>query len=133
MPFDMLLSSGAVSMWDHMSMMRASYQKKIMPPICRVLSTSQTLIRDFKGCKTKEDIVKKAKEKKEQLSKDFVRVIKYGDEMPNWITDPYVIFNENAKDSDEILGYHFPGGMTIKPDKEAKSHFIPWWLSLIHI
>ena len=23
--------------------------------------------------------------------------------MPNWITDPYVIFNENAKDSDEII------------------------------
>ncbi|MCJ7571521.1 MAG: DNA polymerase elongation subunit (family B) [Candidatus Thermoplasmatota archaeon] len=131
MPFDMLLSSGAVSMWDHMSMIRSNIQKKIMPPICRVLSIAEFLTIDFKDCKTREEIVKKAKNKKEQLSKDFVRVIKYGDEMPSWVEDPYIVFNENSKDPEDILNYHMPGGMTIKPDKEANSHFIPWWYVVV--
>jgi DNA polymerase elongation subunit (family B) len=131
MPFDMLLSSGAVNMWDHMSMIRGAMQKKIMPPICRVIGISQTLVRDFKYCKNREEIVKQAKKKKEHLSKDFVRVLKYGDEMPSWMDDPYVIFNENEKDADERLNYHFPGGMTIKPDKEAFSDFIPWWYVVV--
>jgi len=131
MPFDMLLSSGAVNMWDHMSMIRSNIQKKIMPPICRVLSIAEVLTRDFKDCKTREEIIKKAKNRKEQLSKDFLRVIKYGDEMPSWMEDPYVIFNENSKDPDDILNYHMPGGMTIKPDKEANSHFVPWWYVVV--
>ncbi len=131
MPFDMLLSSGAVNMWDHMSLIRGAAHKKIMPPICRVLSISQTLLKDFKGFNTKEDLIKRAKGKKEQLSKDFIRVIKYGDEMPDWMEYPYVIYNINSTDSDDILGYHLPGGMTIKPDKEAFSHFIPWFYVIV--
>jgi len=131
MPFDMLLSSGAVNMWDHMSLIRGAAHKKIMPPICRVLSISQTLLKDFKGCNTKEDIIKMAKGKKEQLSKDFIRVIKYGDEMPDWMEYPYVIYNINATNSDDQLNYHMPGGMTIKPDKEAFSHFIPWFYVIV--
>jgi len=131
MPFDMLLSSGAVSMWDHMSLIRGATHKKIMPPICRVLSISQTLLRDFKGCNSKEEIIKIAKGKKEQLSKDFVRLIKYGDEMPDWMEYPYVIYNTNSSDADDVLNYHMPGGMTIKPDKEAFSNFIPWFYVIV--
>jgi len=131
MPFDMLLTSGAVSMWDHMSLIRSKLQKKIMPPTCRVLSISQTLTKYFKGCSSKEDIVKKAKSRREQLSKDFIRVLKYGEEMPPWVEDPYIIFNEQAKDSDDVLNYHMPGGMTIKPDKDANSHFIPWYYVVV--
>ena len=131
MPFDMLLSSGAVNMWDHMSLVRGAVQKKIMPPICRVMSISQILLKSFKSADTRDEIVKQAKRKKEQLSKDFVRVIKYGDEMPGWMEYPYVIFNEKANDPDERLNYHMPGGMTIKPDKEAFSHFIPWWYVVV--
>ena len=127
MPFDMLLPSGAVNIWDHMALIRGATQKKIMPPICRVKSISQTLLRDFRGCNTREEIVKLAKKKREQLSKDFVRVLKYGEEMPEWVEYPYVIHNEHAEDADESLNYHMPGGMTIKPDKEANSHFIPWY------
>lgn len=127
MPFDMLLPAGAVNMWDHMALLRGARQKKIMPPICRVKSISQTLLRDFKGCSTKEAIVSSAKKKREQLSKDFVRVLKYGKEMPEWVEYPYVIHNEQAKDADESLNYHMPGGMTIKPDKDVQSHFIPWY------
>jgi DNA polymerase elongation subunit (family B) len=131
MPFDMLLPAGAVNMWDHISLIRGALQKKIMPPICRAMSISQTLLRDFKDCKTRMDIVKRAKQKKEQLSKDFVRVLKYGDEMPEWMEYPYVVYNEKAEDADEKLGYHIPGGMTIKPDKEACSHFVPWWYVVV--
>jgi len=127
MPFDMLLPSGAVNIWDHMALIRGATQKKIMPPICRVKSISQTLLRDFRGCNTREEIIKLAKKKREQLSKDFVRVLKYGEEMPEWVEYPYVIHNERAEDADESLNYHMPGGMTIKPDKEAHSHFIPWY------
>jgi DNA polymerase elongation subunit (family B) len=127
MPFDMLLSKGAVNMWDHMALIRGALQKKIMPPISRVMSISQNLLWGFKGCKTREEIVRKSNKMKEQLSKDFIRVIKYGDEMPKWMEDPYVIFNEKTKDADERLNYHMPGGMTIKPDKDVMSHFIPWW------
>ncbi len=131
MPFDMLLSSGAVNMWDHMALIRGAMQKKIMPPICRVVSIAQTLVRYFPNCTTRKDIVRDAKKRREQLSNDFVRVIKYGDEMPTWVEDPYVIYNDKGKDADDELGYHMPGGMTIKPDKEALSHFIPWWYVVV--
>jgi DNA polymerase elongation subunit (family B) len=131
MPFDMLLSSGAVHMWDHMALIRGAFQKKIMPPICRTLSIAQSLCRDFKGCHTKEDIVKKAWKQKDQLSKEFIRVVKYGDEMPEWTMYPSVIFNDRAPSGEDKLNYHMPGGMTIKPDKDAKSHFVPWWYVLV--
>ena len=131
MAFGMLLSSGAVNMWDHMSMIRAAHQKKIMPPICRVMSIAQTLLRDFSGCETREDIAKKARKNRDHLSKEILRVVKYGDEMPTWVEDPYVIYNTLAKDPEERLNYHMPGGMTIKPDKDAFSHFIPWWYVVV--
>jgi DNA polymerase elongation subunit (family B) len=127
MPFDMVLSSGAVNMWDHMALIRGAVQHKIMPPICRVKSITQVLLRNFRGCTTREEIVQMAKSKREVLSKDFIRVLKYGEEMPSWIEYPYVIHNEQAKDADDSLNYHMPGGMTIKPDKDANSHFIPWY------
>jgi DNA polymerase elongation subunit (family B) len=128
MPFDMLLSSGAVNMWDHMALLRGALHKKIIPPICRVKSVSQVLVKDFGGQTRKEDIIRLAKKRREQLSKDFVRVLKYGEEMPDWVEYPYVIYKEQQSDDDEdVVNYHMPGGMTIKPDKEAHSHFIPWY------
>ena len=42
-----------------------------------------------------------------------------------------VIYNRFARDSDEILNYHMPGGMTIKPDKDANSHLIPWYYVIV--
>jgi DNA polymerase elongation subunit (family B) len=129
MPFDMLLSSGAVNMWDHMALLRGAKQKKIVPPICRVKSIAQMLAKDFGSLQTKEKIIQHAKQRREQLSKDFIRVLKYGDEMPDWVQYPQVIYKEqtSADDDEEIVNYHMPGGMTIKPDKEAHSHFIPWY------
>jgi DNA polymerase elongation subunit (family B) len=131
MPFDMLLSSGAVTMWDHMAMIRAARAKKIMPPICRVLSVAQTLTNEFTGCDTREAIIQRAYKKKEELPKDFIRVVKYGEEMPEWLEYPGVIYDKQRKDADDYLGYHMPGGMTLKPDSEAKSHFVPWWYVLV--
>jgi len=128
MPFDMLLSSGAVNMWDHMALLRGAAHKKIIPPICRVKSVSQVLVKDFGGQTTKDEIIRLAKKRREQLSKDFVRVLKYGEEMPDWVEYPQVIYKEQQSDDDEdVVNYHMPGGMTIKPDKEAHSHFIPWY------
>jgi DNA polymerase elongation subunit (family B) len=128
MPFDLLLSSGAVNMWDHMALLRGAAHKKIIPPICRVKTVSQVLVKEFGAQKSKEDIIQLAKKRREQLSKDFIRVLKYGEEMPDWVEYPSVIFKEfTGDDDDEDVNYHMPGGMTIKPDKEAHSHFIPWY------
>jgi len=127
MPFEMLLSAGAVNMWDHMALLRGSYQKKIIPPTCRVHSIAPVLLKNYVNCKTKEDIVSAAKKRKDELPKDFTRVVKYGVEMPDWMQYPYVIHDINASSSDDRLNYHMPGGMTIKPDKDAHSHFIPWY------
>ncbi|MEF8848175.1 MAG: DNA polymerase domain-containing protein, partial [Candidatus Thermoplasmatota archaeon] len=131
MPFQMLFSSGAVNMWDHMAMIRAKHQKKIMPPIVNVKSTCKRLTRDFKECNSKKEIISKSKKNKEQLSKGFERVVKYGDEMPSWMEHPEVIYNVDADSKDEEINYHMPGGMTIKPDRDADSHFIPWWRVVI--
>ncbi len=128
MPFDMLLPAGAVNMWDHMALLRGAVKKKIIPPICRVKSVSQTLVKDFGSQTTKEAIIHQAKKRRDQLSKDFVRVLKYGEEMPDWVEYPQVIYKDQVSDDDEeVVNYHMPGGMTIKPDKEARSHFIPWY------
>ena len=131
MPFDMLLESGAVNMWDHMAMIRATKLKKIIPPIAKALPLSESLLKLFPNVKKKEEISKLAREKKAQLSKDLIRVVKYGTEMPDWVEYPEVIFNRSARDRDEMLNYHIPGGMTIKPDKDANSHFIPWYYVIV--
>ena len=128
MPFDMLLSSGAVNMWDHMALLRGALKKKIIPPICRVKSVAQALVKDFGSQTSKEAIIRLAKNRREQLSKDMVRLVKYGEEMPDWVEYPKVIYKEQVSaDDEEVVNYHMPGGMTIKPDKEARSHFIPWY------
>ena len=131
MPFELLLESGAVGMWDHMAMIRATRKKKIIPPIARVLPLSKSLLGLFPEGIKKREIVSEAKKKKAQISKDLIRVLKYGEEMPDWVEYPMVIYNRFARDSDEILNYHMPGGMTIKPDKDANSHLIPWYYVIV--
>ncbi len=34
-------------MWDHMALLRGAFQKKIIPPICRVKSIAQMLAEGF--------------------------------------------------------------------------------------
>lgn len=127
MPFELLFSAGAVNMWDHMALIRGVFYKKLMPATCRVNNIAKTLTRDFQHINSRGDILKQSREIRDQLSKEFIRVLKYGPEMPEWMLYPYVIHNENGGDNDEQSGYHMPGGMTIKPDRDADSHFIPWY------
>ncbi|HHH79769.1 MAG TPA: DNA polymerase elongation subunit (family B), partial [Thermoplasmatales archaeon] len=95
--------------------------------VARVLPLSKSIIGLFPEWSTKKELVKEGKKKRAQVSKDLLRVLKYGEEMPDWVEYPSVIYNKSAKDKDEMLNYHMPGGMTIKPDKEANSHFVPWY------
>ena len=116
MPFELLFPAGATKMWDYMAMIRAAYHKKIMPPICRAFDIAK---RITEYGKTKREIAENVRKKK--AGKEIMRVVKYGDEMPDWVEYPFLIYNKGE------LGYHFPGGMTIKPDRDANSHFIPWY------
>lgn len=117
LPFEILLPSGATRMWDYMAMVRAARQKKIMPATCRAFGIAS---RIGSMGKTKEEIAEQARK---DGSKDIMRIAKYGDEMPDWVEYPYLIFNRQTKG----IAYHFPGGMTIKPDRDANSHFVPWY------
>ncbi|BDC36281.1 MAG: DNA polymerase elongation subunit (family B) [Candidatus Methanoliparum thermophilum] len=119
LPFEILLPAGTTKIWDHMAMIRAAKYKKIFPATCRVSTVSRQLLNDFglnKVRKSKEEIFKEARDKKNKDDlKESLRVIKYGEEMPDWVEYPYV-----------NLDYHFPGGKTIKPS-EVKSDFLIWW------
>ncbi|NIA09934.1 MAG: DNA polymerase elongation subunit (family B), partial [Nitrospiraceae bacterium] len=117
LPFEILLPSGATKMWDYMAMVRAARQKKIMPATCRAFGIAAKI--GSMG-KTKEEIANSARK---EASKEIMRVAKYGEEMPDWVEYPYLIFDRQTKG----IAYHFPGGMTIKPDRDANSHFIPWY------
>ncbi len=118
MPFEILFPSGATKMWDYMAMIRAGYHKKIMPALCRVFDVAGKI---GKYGKSKKEIAENVR--KEGAPKEVMRVAKYGEEMPDWVEYPFLI---RGKEHGEIA-YHFPGGMTIKPDTEANSHFIPWY------
>ena len=120
MPFEILFPSGATKMWDYMAMIRAAYHKKIMPPLCRVFDVAGKI---GKYGKRKKEIAENVR--KEGASKEVLRVAKYGEEMPDWVEYPFLIRERGE------MAYHFPGGMTIKPDSEAKSHFIPWYNVII--
>jgi len=122
MPFELLFPSGATKMWDYMAMIRAAYHKKIMPALCRVYDVAKGI---GKYGKSKKEIAEKVR--REGASKEIARVAKYGDEMPDWVEYPFLIYDEKNKD----IAYHFPGGMTIKPDRDANSHFIPWYSVLV--
>lgn len=117
MPFEVLLDSGATKMWDFMAMIRASKHKKIMPATCRAHGVAAQV--GSLG-KTKEEIAQSARS---TASKEVLRVAKYGEEMPDWVEYPFLIYDQRSKG----IAYHFPGGMTIKPDQDADSHFIPWF------
>lgn len=122
MPFELLFPSGATKMWDYMAMIRAAYHKKIMPALCRVYDVAKKLI-EFKG--SKKEIVEKVR--RDGASKEVLRIVKYGEEMPDWVEYPYLIYDEKNND----IAYHFPGGMTIKPDRDANSHFVPWYKVIV--
>ncbi len=157
MPVESLLSSGATKVWDYMTMIRGARHKKIIPATCRAHGVSAGInrilrnrgIEDPNMVKVKEEFVQAARElgppmKSTQqgrnfdndgddkgITKELARVVKYGNEMPDWVNYPYLAFNTrrvNEKGGD--LGYHLPGGMTIQP-VDVNSDFIPWWHMIV--
>ena len=122
MPFEMLFAAGAARMWDYMAMIRAAYHGKIMPSLCRVYSIAK---RIGKYGRKKREIAENVR--KEGGSKEIMRFVKYGEEMPDWVEYPFLICDEEKSE----IAYHFPGGMTIKPDRDAKSHFVPWYKVIV--
>lgn len=118
MPFELLFPSGATKMWDYMAMIRAAYHRKIMPALCKVYDIAKKI---GEYGRNKKEIVEKVR--REGASKEILRIVKYGEEMPDWVEYPFLIYDERNND----IAYHFPGGMTIKPDRDANSHFIPWY------
>ncbi len=120
MPFELLFPAGAAKMWDYMAMIRAAHHKKIMPALCRVYDIAKKI---GKHGKKKEEIAENIR--REGGSKEIMRFVKYGEEMPDWVEYPFLIC-ENGE-----ISYHFPGGMTIKPDRDANSHFVPWYKVIV--
>jgi DNA polymerase elongation subunit (family B) len=104
-------------MWDFMAMIRAVKHKKIMPATCRAMGVAAEV--GSMGS-SKKDIAQSARG---NASKEVMRVAKYGDEMPDWMEYPFLLYDQHTKST----AYHFPGGMTIKPDRDADSHFVPWY------
>jgi DNA polymerase elongation subunit (family B) len=126
-PLEDLLTSGAVRMWDHMALVRGALKKKLMPALCRAHSVAGELYRrGFRGITRREIADRIRTEGLETCGKDFLRVVKYGEEMPEWTEYSEIIYGKGGKEED-MLGYHIPGGMTLKPDSDLKSHFIPWY------
>lgn len=117
MPFEILFPAGATKMWDYMAMIRAAFHKKIMPPLCRVFDIAKR-IEEYG--RSKKEIAENAR--KRGGGKEIMRVVKYGEEMPDWVEYPFLIYGGGSE-----IAYHFPGGMTIKPDRDAHSDFIPWY------
>lgn len=144
--FEELLTGGNVRMWDHMGMIRAARARKIMPATCRAQGMARAVLAECGNRATKEAIWTRARAAAGDAAtltrlKEFNRVAKYGDEMPDWVELPHVIVNEKAvaqrrraeaeganedEEEEEYLGYSIPGGMTLHP-QELGSHFVPWW------
>ncbi len=141
--FEEVLTGGNVRMWDHMAMIRAARIRKIMPATCRAQGVARAVLSELGSAPTKATIVSHARARLQDPAqaarlKEFLRVAKYGDEMPDWLELPHVIVNpkavaqrengelEEPGDEEEYLAYSIPGGMTLHP-QDLGSHFVPWW------
>ncbi len=143
LPLEELLTGGNTRMWDHMALIRARRMRKIMPATCRAQAIARGIQRVLPGkpFPTREEVSRAVQElppeeRVNSVNKELVRVAKQGPEMPFWCEHPGVIIKANAPDpetgetaaaSDDPYGYAIPGGMTLKPDTELKSHFVPWF------
>jgi DNA polymerase elongation subunit (family B) len=67
-------------------------------------------------------------ERMASTNKELLRVVKQGPEMPVWCEHPGVVARAGpVGEGEDPTGYAIPGGMTLKPDTELKSHFVPWY------
>lgn len=132
LPMDELLTGGNTKMWDHMALLRARREKKIMPATCRALQVCRSVQRALPGnmFPTRVEVAEAASrilsdERNSGYNKEFVRVAKQGTEMPFWVEHPRVMANPNPQG--DQTGYDIVGGLTLKPDSDLKSHFVPWY------
>jgi len=148
MPVEDLLSSGATKVWDYMTFIRGAKHKKIIPPTCRAHGASASILRllkkrgieDANSVHVKDEIVGIVRgigneqhigTDDSEVDKELMRVVKYGEEMPDWVNYPYLAFNSRRMgDGGGDHGYHLPGGMTIQPG-DVGSDFIPWWHMIV--
>ncbi len=136
-----LLTGGNTKMWDHVAAIRCARERKLLPATCRAQSVATTVLKRVGTAPRVDAVVRDAQsippdQRGERYEKEYLRVAKYGDEMPTWMLTPEAIVNPNAVsgvngDSDgdedeETLSYAIAGGMTIHPQKVG-SHFVPWW------
>ncbi len=130
MPMDSLLTGGNTKMWDHMAFLRARRRNKIMPATCRAQSIARSIQRHIRDpFPTRNEIAEAAlaiPEEERQAAKEFIRVAKQGPEMPFWCEHPGVISRPGAP-KENPHGYAIVGGLTLKPDSDLKSHFVPWY------
>ncbi len=133
LPMDELLTGGNTKMWDHMAFLRARRQRRIMPATCRALQvcrTAQRLLPDT-PFPTREEVAQAALDLGETEAqgsryKEFNRIAKQGPEMPFWLEHPSVMADPDPSSS-EATGYDIVGGLTLKPDSDLQSHFVPWF------
>ena len=129
LPMTDLLTGGNTKMWDHMSLIRARKHRKIMPATCRAQGVARQI---HKLCSepfpTRRAIAEAVRalppdEQSSSSNKEILRVAKQGDEMPFWCETPGVVIQKSGTQN----GYAIVGGMTLKPDGDLKSHFVPWF------
>ncbi len=132
---DDLMVGGTTKMWDHMAFLRARRQRKILPATCRAQAIARGIQRVLpnKPFPTREEVAQAVldlppEERMASTNKELLRVAKQGPEMPVWCEHPGVVAKSGAVgDGEDPTGYAIPGGMTLKPDTELKSHFVPWY------
>ena len=132
MPLDSLLTGGNTKMWDHMALLRARRRRKIMPATSRAQGVARSIQRHLPHTPfpEREQVAEAARsiapEDRAGHNKEFVRVAKQGPEMPFWCEHPGVIVRPGAP-KENPHGYAIVGGLTLKPDGELQSHFVPWY------
>ncbi len=132
LPMSSLLTGGNTKMWDHMAFIRARREQRIMPATCRAQAVARGVQRLLprQPFPSRVEVADAAlgiprAEATTSRYKEFVRVVKQGPEMPFWVEHPGVIVKPGEGPSQH--GYAIPGGMTLKPDSDLKSHFVPWF------
>ena len=135
LPLDELLTGGTTKMWDHMALIRARRNRKIMPATCRAQAIARGVQRVLPNVPfpTREQVAQAlldlpAEERMASTNKELLRVAKQGPEMPVWCEHPGVVSKAGpVGEGDDPTGYAIVGGLTLKPDTDLKSHYVPWY------
>jgi DNA polymerase elongation subunit (family B) len=132
-----------------MAMIRASMpsRKKIIPPTIRAYEVARAASRYFPAYCSRAELAEKARQDgKARLGDGFVRMIKYGEEMPPWIEYHHILpgdapeiesdipneefggDNGNDDEQEDEVGRRviLPGGLTIHPDELGTQMLLYW-------